>query len=1224
MTHQLDPLTFPLQGTRLIEASAGTGKTYTIAALYLRLVLGHGGENSYGRALTPPEILVVTFTNAATEELRDRIRKRLTQAAAFFRDKGDGDEYLNALRGEFDACTWLDHARVLDQAAQWMDEAAIYTIHSWSQRMLRQHAFDSGSLFDLTLEPNDQALLEEAACDYWRATFYPQPLERLAELMALINCATPQALLDKVRPLFNVPLGAADDPFAMLEQRRQAIEDARQRWESDVDIAVQRLRQAQADKTLNGNKYRAASLTKWLDQLIRWVKDNGPLPDDQAREKLSCSGIEACLNKGKSAPEHPAYEVFEQLNAQLAGLPVDTALLNHAAGDIARRFRQEKQRRSQMGYDDLLTRLNDALQTPGNERLAQVIREQFPVALIDEFQDTDPVQYAMFHQIYLGRPDVGLFMIGDPKQAIYAFRGADIHTYLNARRQTAGRHYTLGKNYRSTQGMVTAVNQMFQAAARYPSGPFLYEDQIPFEPVAVEGRKAQFKVHGEPVKSMFFWQLPQTEPVSKTGDQGYLSRMADAFASDIVRLLNLAEQQPPRAGFQEPGGALTALCPADMAVLVRNGSEANAIRQALHQRRVRSVYLSDKDSIFAADEAKEMLYLLRACSEPRQQGVLRAALATPILALPLTRLDQLNQDETAWEAEVERFCRYQRIWRHQGVLPMFRALLHEFGVPARLLPATGGERSLTNVLHLAELLQTEAGALDGEAALVRWLAEQLQQSGGGSDEHILRLESDEELIRVITIHKAKGLEYPLVFLPFICSFRQVTERNSPVVKYHDEQDRLKIAQNPTARDLAAADTERLAEDLRLLYVSVTRAQFSCWLGVGVMGKITQKHGETSNLHLSGLGYLLSAREMIPTGMLSEKLAQLKGDCEDIVIEALPDAHGDGYAPRTEAGRLGPALEFSGRVPSDWWISSYSGILSGAGRAAAARPEEDAREALPDVPHSAVEDQLQEAEIERPAAPKTMAAARSIHHFPRGPQPGTFLHGLLEWAAEEGFDTLACDRERVRDQLQQSCKRRGWDPWVDMLTDWLQRLLQTPLVLPGDQGQLRLASLAAGDYQSELEFLFAAHQVDTRVLDAAVTGGILPGAARPQLQQISVNGMLKGFIDLAFCHQGRYYVMDYKSNHLGEDERAYGTDAMAHAMLEHRYDLQYVLYTLALHRQLKARLPDYDYQRDMGGAVYLFLRGVNADGQGVYVDKPPWPLIEELDAYFAGRENDHAA
>jgi len=267
--------------------------------------------------------------------------------------------------------------------------------------------------------------------------------------------------------------------------------------------------------------------------------------------------------------------------------------------------------------------------------------------------------------------------------------------------------------------------------------------------------------------------------------------------------------------------------------------------------------------------------------------------------------------------------------------------------------------------------------------------------------------------------------------------------------------------------------------------------------------------------------------------------------------------------------------------------------------------------------------LLEAETERVATPEIPVFARSIHGFPRGPEPGTFLHDLLEWAAREGFGALAPHRQRIRYKVRDFCERQNWKDWDEILTDWLQNLLQTRIPLPDASGKMTLAGLPMEDYQPELEFLFASHGVDARELDDAVTAAILPAIPRPRLRENVFDGMLKGFIDLVFCYRERYYVLDYKSNHLGENEAAYASKAMEKAMLEHRYDLQYVLYTLALHRLLKARLPDYDYRRNMGGAVYLFLRGVNDKGQGVYLDKPPQSLIEALDEAFAGKENRHA-
>jgi exodeoxyribonuclease V beta subunit len=1232
VTRLLEPLRVPLSGAHLIEASAGTGKTYTIAALYLRLVLGHGGANGFGRPLTPPEILVVTFTNAATEELRERIRTRLTEAAAIYRGQGGGDDLLQALRDECAPEARPGQARLLDQAAQWMDEAAIYTIHGWCQRMLAQHAFDSGSLFDLELAADDRDLLEEAACDYWRSEFYPRSREELAQMLERIPCATPLELLARVRPLMDVPIESPRPPFMVLALRRQAVELARQCWQADWEGAAAAIRAAREDKTLNGNKYRAASVETWLEQMQAWAGQDGPLPDGKILEKFSARGLAEGTAKNRQAPQHAAYDALDRLNEELAGLDVAASLIRHAAGEIARRVRREKERLARMGFDDLLNRLGAALAGAGGDALAGVIRNQFPVALIDEFQDTDPVQYAIFRAVYHGQAGIGLFLIGDPKQAIYAFRGADIYTYLKARQDTAGRRHTLTTNYRSARGMVDAVNQLFGAAAGYPEGPFLFGDRIPLEPARAKGRAEQVVVQDRLVEGMVLWRLAQAGPVAKHGPEGYLARMAGATAAEIVRLLHLAGETPAGAGFQRAGEAIVPLRPADIAILVRDGVEARAMRLALTRRNVRSVYLSDKDSVFATDEAGDLLYLLQACAEPERERLLKRALAAGTLDLPLARLDRYCTDEQAWEAEVERFRELRRIWRLRGVLPMVRALLRAFDVPARLLAAPGGERALTNLLHLAEILQAAAGGLQGEPALIRWLAEQIRRPGGTPDEAILRLESDAELVRVVTIHKAKGLEYPLVFLPFICGFRAVTRRNTLVAQYHDPDGNLCKRPDPTDEELALAERERLAEDLRMLYVAVTRARHACWLGIGAIGRTS---GPDNQLHCSALGYLLGGGAPIPLPQVGARLAACINGCPSMTLAPLPDPDPQPYRPGIAAARPDDARAFTGTVPREWRIASYSGILAGSAMMgsdpAVAGPAADglsigSGEAALQAPDSPLEDRLREAAVEEPPAADRpiLPGPRSIHRFPRGPRPGTFLHNLLEWAAQEGFGGVVSDRRRLREKIEAAGTWYGWPEWSGTLTDWLGRLLQTPLALPAAPERVCLAHLAPEAYQAEMEFLLAAHRVSVSGLDGAVTAAILDSARRPALQAAQVNGMLKGFIDLVFRHAGRYYILDYKSNHLGDSPEDYGPAALAAAMLEHRYDLQFVLYTLALHRLLKARQPEYDYDRHVGGVVYLFLRGVDHTGRGVYGDRPPRALIERLDTAFAGKENGHDA
>ncbi|MDA8483830.1 exodeoxyribonuclease V subunit beta [Pseudomonas resinovorans] len=1201
-------LRFPLHGSRLIEASAGTGKTFTISALYLRLILCHGDDAAFREPLLPPQILVVTFTDAATRELRDRIRARLVQAAAVFRGDGESDPLLDELRGDFPESRWPDCARRLELAAQWMDEAAVSTIHGWCQRMLREHAFDSGSLFSQTLETDHSELLAEVVRDYWRQHCYP--LQGVALEWAARSWGTPANLGARLRPLLGEDSAASAQPLgellerALLDRERELVA-LKAPWRAWADELQRLLDKAVADKEVDARKIQARYYNPWLDKLREWAdSDEARLDLGTGFTRLTADGLAEAW-KG-TPPAHPALEAMASLEAQLDGLPAaDEAALHHAAAWVRQRFDREKRQRAEMGFDDMLTRLDAALQSENGPRLAEVIRLQFPVALIDEFQDTDPLQYRIFdtlYQVEANRDDCGLFMIGDPKQAIYSFRGADIHTYLRARRATAGRHYNLEKNFRSSQAMVDAVNDVFLRAENREggAGAFLFRDDLPFFPVEAQGRKETWTVEGEAQPALNLWQLATEEPVAKGN---YLAALAAGAASEIVRLLDLGQRQ--RAGFSKDG-ALKPLQPSDIAVLVRDFNEAQAIRGELAARGVRSVYLSDKDSVFAAQEARDLLLWLRACAEPDQDRPLRAALASATLGLDLAELEQLNLDERIWERRVMQFRDYRQRWQRQGVLPMLRQLLQDFELPQRLMGRDDGERVLTNLLHLAELLQQAAAELDGELALIRHLGELLAGDGQAAEEQVLRLESDEALVRVVTIHKSKGLEYPLVFLPFICAFRPVDDKK-PLQVHDGERRRLVLKADEDT--LAKAERERLGEDLRLLYVALTRARHACWLGVADL-KIG--NAKKSRLHESAFGYLLGGGQALAqSAALATWLEPFAAAPRSAVLPA-PDATEQRYEA-LEEGRFEPHWRTPERRAAEhWWIASYSALRLDEDRLSTPSRHDDA------APDSAAMQNSSDDENPELAQAPLPVSAQGLHRFPRGPNPGTFLHGLLEMAAEEGFAQLAADPEALRDAVARRCRRRGLEMWIDPLHQWLQALLVQPLHL-GDGHAVCLAELT--QYQPELEFWFEASRVDVLRLDMLVQRHELPGVARQPLRADTLNGMFKGFIDLVFEHEGRYYVADYKSNWLGTDDAAYTREAMAATMASHRYDLQYVLYVLALHRQLRLRLPDYDYDRHLGGALYLFLR---APGPGVYLARPSRELIEQLDALFLGEPEEAVA
>ncbi|SOE64530.1 DNA helicase/exodeoxyribonuclease V, beta subunit [Burkholderia sp. YR290] len=1249
MPQPLDPLRFPLSGRSLIEASAGTGKTFTIAMLYVRLVLGHDPSNERARPLTPPEILVVTFTDAATKELRDRIRARLTEAAAYFQAdpddvmplEPDETDLLHALRDDYPPQQWYACGRRLQLAAEWMDEAAVSTIHGWCNRMLREHAFDSDSLFTQTLETDQSDLFAEVVRDYWRT--FMAPLDATDAIEVARWMKGPNDLRKKldnlidIAPLLNDAAEPADALRASRDECARRLDALKAPWKTWPAEMIAVLDVAREAGQL-GRPFAKGNCDRWLNELAAWAHDpekRQPDLTDTAWSRLTPKAIVDECQHG-TPPSHAGFEALVSLSAELAALPdAHSDLLSHAARWVADLFAAEQSRRAQMGFDDLLTRLDEALRGANGGRLAEIVRKQFPVALIDEFQDTDPVQYRIFDTVYQpgdDAPSNALILIGDPKQAIYAFRGADIYTYLAARRSCGAQLHTLATNFRSTQAMVDATNHCFNAAEQRDEGDgaFLfrsgYGNPVPFVHVDAKGRDDAFVVDGEAPRALTAWWLQPSgdgKPIARTP---YIERMAQCCATEMVRLLDLGQRGSAGFAATDGAGAFRPLRPADMAVLVNNRTEADAIRAALARRNVRTVYLSDKDSVFQSPQAAELQHWLAACADPDDGRLVRTALATATLGLGWTQLDALYSNEMKWEACVLQFRGYRECWRRQGVLPMLRRLFNDFSVPARLLGLRAqetqrlqdGERIMTDLLHLAELLQQASTMIEGEHALIRHLAEQRQAAeggGGGGDAPQIRLESDGDLVKVVTIHKSKGLEYPLVFLPFICAHRPADAKDVPL-KWHDANGDLQVALADTGGVLAKVDRERLGEDLRKLYVALTRARYATWIGLS----------ELKELERSAIGYLLNGGKVVAAGGLERCLQDAFSTSPNIAIAPAPEAGDLRLVGRGETSQQGAARESARVMRESWSVASYSSLKKMShgemSQGAFVAPDTSSEEGFLEARDAQAEIAETDApsSVQPPRIVPTQPGVRVLHDFPRGSDEGSFLHDLLEWAAQHGFARVAADVAPLREVVARRCSVRGWERWIDPLTQWIQQIVSKPLALKAGDGIEATTTVALSGLRTsiaEMEFWLTANRVDTAAIDRLVSEYTMNGAERRAIEPTQLNGMLKGFMDLVFEHEGRYYVADYKSNWLGSDDADYTADRIRAQILRSRYDLQYVLYLLALHRLLKARQPDYDYDAHVGGAVYLFLRGLNASTQGVFAERPPRELIERLDALFSG-------
>ncbi|AEJ99702.1 TPA: exodeoxyribonuclease V subunit beta [Klebsiella pneumoniae] len=1171
----LDPLRLPLIGERLIEASAGTGKTFTIAVLYLRLLLGLGGEAAYPRAISVEELLVVTFTEAATEELRGRIRSNIHELRiACLRGESDNPLY-SALLAEI--ADKDDAAKTLLLAERQMDEAAVFTIHGFCQRMLSLNAFESGMLFEQQLIEDESRLRYQACADFWRRHCYP--LTR--DIAAVIHDVWkgPRDLLKSLDRWLQgeaPQLKSPPAPNETLAERHQQIiariDSLKQQWREQVGEIEGVLENSGLDR----RKFNRGNQGKWMEKVNAWAQEETlsyQLPD--ALEKFAQSFLLERTKAGGEPPVHPLFSAVESLLA--SSLTLTDLVLARAMVEIRDAVAREKRRRGELGFDDMLGRLDEALRGDSGETLASAIRQRFPVAMIDEFQDTDPQQYRIFRRIWRRQPETALLLIGDPKQAIYAFRGADIFTYMKARGDVAA-HYTLDTNWRSSPGMVGSVNRLFSLS----DNPFMFHE-IPFLPVkaAAKNKGLRFTVDAADVPAMNVWLMPG----DTVGSGDYQTFMAQLCATQIRDWLSAGQRGRALLWRGETSRPVQA---SDITVLVRNRLEAAQVREALQTLGIPSVYLSNRDSVFETLEAQELLWLLQAVLAPERENTLRSALATSMFGLTALDIENLNQDEQAWDALVEEFSEYRQIWRQRGVMPMLRALMTARHIAENLLATRGGERRLTDILHISELLQEAASQLESEHALVRWLAQHIAEPDSNAASQQMRLESDKHLVQIVTIHKSKGLEYPLVWLPFIARFRKQDQ-----AFYHDRETFaavLDLGQDEASLELAEA--ERLAEDLRLLYVALTRAVWHCSLGVAPLS--SRKSGN-SDFHLSALGWLLQAGEAMDAAGLAARLADF---CHGDIALQIPGELDltPWQAPAATIPRLS-ARELQRRIADDWRVTSYSGLqqhgFSGG------------QDLLPrlDVDAAGVGEVVEEPQL-------------TPHQFPRGAAPGTFLHSLFE---ELDF-TQPVPEGWMAEKLQLS----GFDAqWAPVLTDWLGGVLKTRL--PGPD--IALNQLAARDKQVEMAFYLPIAQLLTAErLDALIRQYDPLSADTPPLDFRQVRGMLKGFIDLVFRHEGRYYLLDYKSNWLGEDREAYTRPAMEQAMRAHRYDLQYQLYSLALHRYLRHRLADYDYDRHFGGVIYLFLRGMDGQegGQGIFTTRPVRPLIDGLDQLFAGETQEEAS
>lgn len=1145
----------PLDAPTLIEASAGTGKTYTITTYFVRGIVEHGYR--------PEQILVVTYTKAATAELRIRARERTLDALDRLDGTRRGADDVDQVLATATARWGRDEvAARLQRALGAMDQASILTIHGFCQRLLQDHPLSFGIDFEFEVAENLTSVYDELATDFWATDLYDKPewLVRAlharkigpAHLAALAKAATtPEAEILGPEP-------APPEP-AVVDRVLRLHREAARIWREHRDVITEILLEYDG---FNRNKYRKSSIrSTWLPELDAFFDKPGLEPPPECFAKLARGRMG--VNKGRDEPTHP---FFDACAALLEGHDAWAPMIDYEAFRFEQRFlefvRDETRRRqretSVLSFDDLLTSVHAPLASGSIDsiELAQAIARDYPLALVDEFQDTDPLQYGIFRSIY-GR---GMAVyVGDPKQAIYAFRGADVFSYIAAKEDVGTRRHTLRTNRRSDPSLVRAVNTLFSRQ----KAPFVL-DGIDFE--SALAHREQDRSSLRPAMEIALLERSRLDgPIARA--------VAPVLANEVAHLLRSEAQIDGRP--VEPG---------DIAVLCRSNAQATEVTQALRSLNI-ATSLDGDSSVLQTEVADDLRAVLEAALMPADAPALRRAMLTRLLGVAPRELAAICDAE--WTAWLTLFHDWHETWHRQGVVRFLEDMLRMTRAEERLAAGQAGRRELTDLLHLQELLMRgERERRRDPVALMQWfrrLDEGTPERGMVAFEDLQqRPDAETGVVRVSTVHKSKGLEYGIVFCPFTWDDAVLWPFERSAVKFHDAQGNIQLDLGSPRKDVheERAAMEKLAEAVRLLYVAVTRAKHRC----------TLFWGRPRSWKPSALGYLLHGDRMSngPTEQELRSEVERLAEASDGTI----GCRSARSVPASPFVDLGPETRLAAQPVSRVYdlsarIGSFTSLTGHDEKTPGAKGKESSE----------------------PLQSLLFAG------LPGGTRTGLLLHAILE-----RVDLAEIEADAALGIISEQLATFGFGA---TLASEVQRDLATVAATPlfDADGAPRLADLDAHRQLRELEFTMHATRPELRALAELLREHGAPESVPTYHERLRELGpsvlqpFLRGYIDLVFEWDTRWYVVDYKSNTLP----AYDGDNVLEAVERQHYLLQAQLYTAAANRYLRQRVEGYDPDTHWGGALFLFLRGMDPGnvGQGIFFDRQTGPLLQAVDQWLGG-------
>ncbi len=1369
-----DPLeikTFDLNSSSMIEASAGTGKTFTISNLVVRLLL-EGLKNGKGENATPldiEDILVVTFTNAAASDLRARILEKIHTCRVLFEAIGKGQKTVDSLdendplkdivelylkdklkvKDSLENNNAVDiniqqkqailYSRLLIRAERSIDKASISTIHSFCNKALNQiYSFEAGRAFNVELTNDVEEEKREAAFSVWRDLFYKDSDFNKDLLLELLDKDSPLSFkkivanLDRVRLINDAKgyFGFSLKSYYQSSEKLQKTPIARLKYLLDAvekDIASINEEHAQDIQIVEKYKdevFAANGGPGSLYELAKGEPKKNPIKSDVKSILKSllaniASGKFNSFNFGQEIKKNvkKSYDFKDFYNedsnfvsgikdyafARLAEIDefekaassvIITALGMQANVDLIKKELEYLvsvmmikkidalcERDNLISNNEVLRQLAVALTKEKDRRdvLASLLRKRYPIAMIDEFQDTDPVQFTVFSKLYLNQDAVNsnahCYLIGDPKQSIYKFRGSDINSYNEAKSQIeeiGGCVYTLETNYRSNANVVKAVNGIFAQVkegcdSNYVTKPFDYNDSyskktpsnIKFEPVIASPNSE---------KSSFYFDIPiednlvaSDENLSDTSENNtsvcnFVRKIefndktkAEVLMQAISKSVALEVKRCLLYGKINSKGNVRAVKPSDIAILVSNKNENKAIQDALKELSIQSVYFSDDESVLSSSsqsksysnssddtkkasvEAENIIYLMEAICNSTNASKVYRLLGSSLLSLTREEFIQ-KTDSFEFDDEISLLRECGNKWESYGFITAFLYYLNKHDLLKTMLNAENGERALSNYFQIAEIIQSINSKVIGSNAQLLWFKDLVLNGNSDLSDDVTKkhLESEQSLVKIYTIHKSKGLQYPIVFSPFLFG---TTNYDKDGI-YYDPHDRhVSLSLNPSepVNGTAISELEKVAslqEKVRLLYVDLTRAQLANFVFLPIYNdeKKTNAVSALRSITIPKEGELLKAldSEELFTNLNkfdtesdpdNEKLIAAKVKVESQCSEKIDE----------------PSSLDKGSVDNSFTVTSYSAITSGAHNDMFAS-DIDEKEIEPDA--NDLEEDISNEE-------------RNLINFTfsRGSAAGSFLHKLLEIVLSRN-DVNKEDQNSIYQFVNSQLKYDYYhlisnqgNEKICALASWLNNILNANLLPESSKNDhLKLSDLTPDNCARELDYYLPCKDFKVKVLNklchefyakVVKDNNLSHIPDLPDLKKSNFKGFMKGSLDLVAkftTKQGdKFFMIDYKSNYLGDSFGDYTQDSILTSIFEARYDVQILFYSLALYRFLKCTLHDFLYEKDFGGVMYLYLRGMNSNNTvspGQFYVRPSEELIKRLSDLFDGIEDNN--